>query len=222
MGTLFVVATPIGNLEDITLRAVNTLQTVDLIACEDTRHSLKLLNNYQIKKPLVSYHQHSKTKKIDYLIQELKKGKAMAIVTDSGTPGISDPGQVLINKAVESGIKVVPIPGPSALTTALSVAGLPTDAFLFLGFLPLKKRRKKLIRSLRDEKKTVVLYESPYRILKTLEELKAALGTERQIVVTRELTKMFEEIIRGNIGEVLNKIKSTKPKGEFVVIIKGK
>lgn len=221
MKKLYVVATPIGNLEDITFRAIKILKEVDLIACEDTRHTLKLLNHYQIKKPLISYHQHSKFKKVDFLISELNSGKSIAIVTDSGTPGISDPGPVLINKAIEAGIEVVPIPGPSAVTAALSIAGIPTDQFLFIGFLPLKKGRKKMIESWKNEKRTIIFYESPHRIIKTLEELKDTLGEARKIVIARELTKIFEEVVRGTIGAVLNKLKIDKVKGEFVVLVKG-
>jgi 16S rRNA (cytidine1402-2'-O)-methyltransferase len=222
MGKLFVVATPIGNLDDITFRAVQTLKEADLIACEDTRHSLKLLNHYQIKKPLVSYHQHSKIKKVDYLIKELETGKSIALITDSGTPGISDPGQVLINKAIESGIEVVPVPGPSALTAALSASGLPTDSFLFLGFLPLKKGRKRLLESLKGEKRTVVLYESPHRVIKTLDELETFLGKQVKVVIAREITKLFEEIARGTLEEVSIKLKNSTPKGEFVIVINNK
>ncbi|MBU0612802.1 16S rRNA (cytidine(1402)-2'-O)-methyltransferase [Patescibacteria group bacterium] len=219
MGNLYTVATPIGNLEDITFRAINILKEVNLIACEDTRHTLKLLNHYDISKPLISYHQHSKVSKIDHLIEELKAGKDIAIVTDAGTPGISDPGQVLISKAVEKGIRVIPIPGPSAVIAALSAAGVPTDAFIFLGFLPLKKGRKRIIESFKDEKRTIVLYESPHRIEKLLGELKDVLE-DRKIVVARELTKMFEEIIRGTVSEVQERLKIIK--GEFVVIVSAK
>lgn len=219
MGNLYTIATPIGNLDDITFRAINTLKEVDVIACEDTRHTLKLLNHYEINKPLVSYHQHSKVSKIDHLIEDLKSGKNIAIVTDAGTPGISDPGQVLISKAVEEGIKVIPIPGPSAVITALSAAGVPTDSFVFLGFLPHKKGRKTLIESLKEEKRTIVFYESPHRIEKLLGELKEVLGN-RQIVVARELTKMFEEILKGTVEEVQGRLKTIK--GEFVVIISAK
>ena len=219
MGNLYTIATPIGNLEDITFRAINTLKEVDIIACEDTRHTLKLLNHYEISKPLISYHQHSKVSKIDRLIKELETGKNIAIVTDAGTPGISDPGQVLINKAVEMGIRVIPIPGPSAVITALSAAGVPTDSFVFLGFLPHKKGRKTIIESFKDEKRTIVFYESPHRIEKLLGELKDVLE-DRKIVVARELTKMFEEILKGTVSEVQEKLKIIK--GEFVVIISTK
>lgn len=222
MGTLYVISTPIGNLEDITLRALKILKEVNLIACEDTRQTQKLLKHYQIEKPLVSYHQHSGLTKIDYLINKLRAGQNLALVSDAGTPGISDPGGILVAKAYEQKIKVVPIPGPAGLTTAASVSGFPTDKFIFLGFLPHKKGRKTLLESLKQESKTLIFYESPHRILKTLEELKNVLGEDRQIVVARELTKMFEEIIRGSIKEVLDKLKTTKVKGEFVVVVKSK
>ncbi|MFA6524805.1 MAG: 16S rRNA (cytidine(1402)-2'-O)-methyltransferase [Patescibacteria group bacterium] len=216
MGNLYTIATPIGNLEDFTLRAINTLKEVDIIACEDTRHTSILLNHYDINKPLISYHQHSKIAKIDHLIAELKSGKNIAIVTDAGTPGISDPGQVLINKAIEQNIIVIPIPGPSAVITALSAAGVPTDSFIYLGFLPHKKGRKTILDSFKDEKRTIVFYESTHRIAKLLEELKSIIG-DRKIVVARELTKMYEEFLRGTVSEVQEKLKITK--GEFVVII---
>ncbi|MFA6391700.1 MAG: 16S rRNA (cytidine(1402)-2'-O)-methyltransferase [Patescibacteria group bacterium] len=216
MGNLYTIATPIGNLEDITLRALNTLKTVDIIACEDTRHTSILLNHYSINKPLVSYHQHSKIAKIDYLIGELKADKNIAVVTDAGTPGISDPGQVLIKKAIENNISVIPIPGPSAVITALSAAGVPTDSFVYLGFLPHKKGRKTILDSFKDEKRTIVFYESTHRIEKLLGELKDILG-DRKIVVARELTKIYEEFLRGTVTEVQENLKITK--GEFVVII---
>jgi 16S rRNA (cytidine1402-2'-O)-methyltransferase len=216
MGDLYTIATAIGNLEDITLRALNTLKTVDIIACEDTRHTSILLNHYSINKPLVSYHQHSKIAKIDYLIGELKADKNIAVVTDAGTPGISDPGQVLIKKAIENNISVIPIPGPSAVITALSAAGVPTDSFVYLGFLPHKKGRKTILDSFKDEKRTIVFYESTHRIEKLLGELKDILG-DRKIVVARELTKIYEEFLRGTVTEVQENLKITK--GEFVVII---
>ncbi|PIS42429.1 MAG: 16S rRNA (cytidine(1402)-2'-O)-methyltransferase [Candidatus Kerfeldbacteria bacterium CG08_land_8_20_14_0_20_40_16] len=222
MGILFVIATPIGNLKDITLRAIETLKEVNLIACEDTRQTIKLLNHYNIKKPLVSYHQHSKLTRIDYLIQELKNGKSIALVTDAGTPGISDPGTVLISQAIEAGTKVVPVPGASAVITALSASGLRTDEFVYLGFLPRKKGRKTMLESLAKEKRTIVFYESPYRVVKTLEELKIVLGEDRNIVIARELTKMFEEIIRGEIKDVILKLTPQNTRGEFVIIIEGK
>lgn len=217
MGKLFVVATPIGNLEDITLRAIRILKEASLIACEDTRHSKILLDKYGIKTSLISYHQHSKLQKIDYLLQELKKGKNIALITDAGTPGISDPGQKLISEAINHKIKVLAIPGPSAIISALSVSGLNLHEFLYLGFLPKKKGRKTLIEQLKTEKRTIVFYESPYRIIKTLKELQEKLG-DREVVVVRELTKKFEKIYRGKVNKI---VKEINPKGEFVIIIKG-
>ena len=217
MGKLFVVATPIGNLKDITFRAVEVLKEVDLIACEDTRKTKILLERYKIKTPLISYHQYSRVRRINYLINQLKSDHDVALVTEAGTPGIADPGQKLIEETVKSKIKVVCLPGPSAVTAALSVSGFKTDEFLFLGFLPKKKGRKKLIQDLKKEKRTLVIYESPYRILKTLQELKLNLG-DREAMVARELTKKFEEVYRGKLSKIINKIKT---KGEFVIVIKG-
>lgn len=212
---LYIVATPIGNLEDITLRALRILKEADLIACEDTRRTKILLDKYQIKKPLVSYHQHSHLQKIDYLIGELKAGKSIALVSDAGTPDIDDPGGILVNRAAKEGIEVVPIPGPSSLSVALSVCGFYANSFLFLGFLPKKKGRKKLFDFLKEEKRLIAFFESPYRIIKTLKDFQEALG-DREVCVCRELTKKFEEIYRGRISEVLLKIKE---KGEFTVVI---
>ena len=215
MGTLYIVATPIGNLEDITHRAVRVLETVDLIACEDTRRTKILLEHYKIKKPLVSYHQHSKLQKLESLVRELESGKDIALVTDAGTPGISDPGGVLVAEAAKKGIDVVPIPGASALTTLISASGIPMDRFLFLGFLPHKKGRQTMIERIKNSDLPVVFYESPHRILKTLEALSKSEG---QIILGRELTKKFEEIIRGSAKEVYEHFKDKKILGEFVVI----
>lgn len=225
-GTLYIVATPIGNLEDITYRAVKTLQEVDLIACEDTRHSKILLDKYHIKTPTVSYHQHSKISKIEYLIDQLKSGKNVALITDAGTPGISDPGGVLISAAIKNNIKVVPIPGPAAVTSALSVSGMLTDSFLFLGFLPKKKGRQTLFRNLMKVSnlklyQTIVIYESPYRLLRTLQDLQLVIGN-KEVVVCRELSKKFEEIYHGNIYQAIEYFQTNKPKGEFVIIIKAR
>jgi 16S rRNA (cytidine1402-2'-O)-methyltransferase len=226
MANLYIVATPIGNLEDISLRALRILKEVDLILCEDTRVTKKLLDRYQIKKPLLSYHQHSKLQKIEEIISLLKEGKNLALVSDSGTPGVSDPGNKLVNEVVKQlsdRVKIIPIPGPSALTCAASVSGFPMEKFLFLGFLPKKKKRKKILKEILESKYPVIFYESPYRILNTLKELKDAMDNEKQkrnnIVVARELTKKFETIYRGNVDEVIEKIKKNRIKGEFVVIL---
>lgn len=214
-GKLSVVATPIGNLEDITLRALRVLKEADLIACEDTRRTKILLERYQIQKPLVSFHQHSKMQKLDYLIGELEAGKNIALVSDAGTPGISDPGGVLVASALEKGISVEPIPGPAALTTLASVSGIPMDRFLFLGFLPHKKGRETALRKISESDIPVIFYESPHRILKTLDSLKAAPG---KIILGRELTKKFEEIKRGTPEEVAKSLNAGEILGEFTVI----
>jgi len=219
-GILYIVATPIGNLEDITLRALAILKEVDFVAAEDTRKTIKLLNRYQIKTPQISYHQHSKIEKIDYIVGKLLEGKNIAYVSEAGTPGIADPGQILIKKAIESNIDVIPMPGAQAASTALSISGMPADKFLFLGFLPKKKGRQTLLNQLKDLSlvKTIVIYESPYRIIKTLNNLQDYLG-DVEVVVCRELTKKFETVYRGQVSQVLPQI---KPKGEFVIIINRK
>ena len=215
MPTLYVIATPLGILGDFSLRGLRILKEVDFILCEDTRTTKKLLAHYQISKPTISYHQHSRLTKIEYILNQLKKDKKLALVSEAGTPGISDPGAKLIDYLVNQlpRLKIVPIPGPSALITALSMAGLPADRFIFLGFPPAKKKRKKFFQEIAQAKYTVVFYESPHRILKTLQEL---IDLNRQVVVCRELTKKFETIYRGNIKKI---IKQIKPKGEFVIII---
>jgi len=225
MSSLYVVATPIGNLEDFSFRALRILSEVDLILCEDTRVTKKLLDRYGIKTPTLSYHQHSKLQKIDYIINLLKQDKNIALVSDAGTPGISDPGGKLVEEAVESlndSVKVVPIPGPSAVATAASISGFPVDKFLFLGFPPAKKKRKKFFEEILNSSYPVVFYESPYRILKTLNELKENFqvsGFGFQVMVCRELTKKFETIYRGNIEKVIESVKNNMIKGEFVIII---
>jgi len=213
--TLYTVATPIGNLADITYRAVEILKSVNLIVAEDTRHTKVLLDKYEIAKPLDSFHAHSDDSKLDLLIRKLLAGENIALVSDAGTPGISDPGFRLISKAVELGIKVVPIPGASAFLTALQASGLPTDKFIYLGFLPIKKGRQTLFKQIAEEEKTVVFYESPHRIQKTLSQI-AEYMPGRYIAVARELTKIYEEFISGPVEEVIPKV---KPKGEFVVMI---
>lgn len=217
-GKIYIVATPIGNLRDITERAKEILASVDIIACEDTRHTLKLLNHLGIKKPLISYHEHSGRAKSEKLLAFLSAGKEIALVTDAGTPGISDPGEKIIKEAIEDGYEVVPVPGVSAAVTALSVSGLSTSEFVFVGFLPHKKGRQTKLKALAEEKRTIIFYESPYRINKLLTELLEYFG-DREISVSRELTKKFEETTRGRISEVAGKIKE---KGEFVVIIEGR
>lgn len=223
MGILYVIATPIGNLEDITYRAVRLLSEADFILCEDTRQSGKLLAHYKISKPVISYHQHSRITKIEYIIDLLKQGKVLAMVSDAGTPGISDPGNVLVRKIHEElpEVKVVPVPGPAALAALASASGLPMDKFVFYGFLP-KKGRRNVILDMLQNKMSAVFYESTYRIIKVLEELVAEenkLQTGKRVVVGRELTKKFEAIYQGPPLKVLEKIKQDSTKGEFVVAV---
>ena len=223
MATLYVIGSPIGNLEDVSKRALRILSEVDLILCEDTRVTKKLLERYNIKTPTLSYHQHSKLQKIDYILSLLKQGKNLALVSDAGTPGISDPGNKLVNLITRPGriVRIMSIPGPSAVTAAACVSGFPMDRFLFLGFPPTKRKRKKFFVEIVNSKYPVIFYESPYRIIKTLKELSSLVGN-REIVVCRELTKKFETIYRGKIEEVIREIEKDKIKGEFVVIVEGK
>ena len=218
-GKLYLVATPIGNLGDITYRAVEVLKSVDIIAAEDTRQTLKLLNYLEIKKTMFSYHRHNEEFKVDKIIELLNDGKNVAIVTDAGTPGISDPGEVAVSVAIESGIEVIPIPGACALVNALIVSGLDTKRFSFYGFLPInKKNRKNVIQEIKKENKTIILYEAPHRILDTLNELKHFLD-DRYVVVAKEITKLHETFYRGNIKDVIELI--GVPKGEFIIMIEG-
>jgi 16S rRNA (cytidine1402-2'-O)-methyltransferase len=224
MGILYIIGTPIGNLEDITLRAIRILKEVDLIACEDTRHSKILLDHYQINTPTISYHQHSKLQKISYLIEQLKLGKNVALISDAGTPGINDPGGMLVSEALKNNIKIIPIPGASAIASALSIWGFAADDFLYLGFLPKKKGRQTLLRNLMKASalklyQTIVIYESPYQLLRTLTDLQLVIG-DKDVLVARELTKLFEENVRGKISEVIQYFQAHKPKGEFVIVIK--
>jgi 16S rRNA (cytidine1402-2'-O)-methyltransferase len=225
-GVLYIVATPIGNLNDITLRAIEALKGADLILCEDTRMTKKLLDHYGIAKPTTSYHQHSDLKKSETIIGLLHDGKTLALVSDAGTPGISDPGNLLIQeiiKALGDEVKIIPIPGPNAAIAALSVSGFATDKFIFLGFPPAKNKRQKYFQELLANEYTAVFYESNFRILKTLAEINELNSNKsRRVVVCRELTKTFESIYRGTIGEVIEKIKKDPLKGEFVVVLEGK
>ncbi len=219
IGTLYIVATPIGNLEDITLRAIRILKEVDLIAAEDTRHTLKLLNHLEISKPLISYHRHNEEERKENLIDKLKEGKNIAIVSDAGTPGICDPGEVIIKECIEEGINIVPIPGACAMINALIASGISTKEFTFIGFLPLnKKTRKQKLEEIKNSDKTIILYEAPHKLNTTLKELSSILTNDRQVVLAREITKIHEEYIRGNIEEILNK---DNLKGEMVLIIEG-
>jgi len=221
-GTLYIVATPIGNLEDITLRAIRILREVQLIAAEDTRRTKKLLNAYDIHTPLVSLYEQVEEKKSGRLISRLQEGSDIAYVSDAGTPGISDPGYVLVDRAITHGIRVVPIPGVSAVIAALSVSGLPIDHFIFYGFLPSRSiSRKNFLQSVAEETKTLVLYESPKRLMATLSDIESVLG-DRRIVVVRELTKVFEEILRGTVRSVIGELQERTVKGEITIIVAGK
>lgn len=218
-GTLYIVATPIGNLEDITLRALRILKEVDVIACEDTRVTSKLLAHYSIAKPLVSFHQHSKDNKLQALVERLCSGANIALVTDAGTPGVSDPGNVLVEEAVKNEITVLPIPGASALAALVSVAGIDMQKFTFLGFPPHKKGRETFFKEVAGNGYPAVYYESPHRVLKNLAKL-AEFAPQKRIILGRELTKMFEEVVRGNVEEVIAYFTQNpgKIKGEFVII----
>jgi len=217
-GQLFVVGTPIGNLEDVTLRAISTLQSVDIILAEDTRNSKKLLDAHKIETKMISYHEHSNDKEIKKIIDLLLEGKDLALISDAGTPTISDPGYGLIRDCIKHDIVIVPIPGVSAITAAMSVSGLPSDSFTFVGFLPQKKGRLKKIELLKNIENTVILFESPYRLEKTLNQLLEHLGN-RSVVVGRELTKLYEEVIRGNLTDVIKHFSKSKVKGEIVIMI---
>ena len=216
-GILYLVATPIGNLSDITYRAVETLKNVDLIAAEDTRQTLKLLNHYQISKPLVSYYRHNEDVKSERLIEELLNGKNIALVSDAGTPGICDPGEELVKEAIKNEIKIVPIPGACAFVNALIISGINTKEFTFYGFLPMnKKNRKEKLEEISKENKTVILYEAPHKIKNTLEDLYSVLG-DINCVIARELTKIHEECTRGTLRAMIEKFE--QPKGEFVIML---
>jgi 16S rRNA (cytidine1402-2'-O)-methyltransferase len=220
-GTLYIVPTPIGNLDDITLRAIKVLREVDFIAAEDTRTTKHLLDHYSIQKPLLSFFSHNEQVRVPQIITQLKEGNAVALVSDAGTPGISDPAHAIIKAAIEHQINIIPLPGATAFVPALVASGLQTHSFVFEGFLPHKKGRKTALQKLANEERTIVLYESPHRILKTLEELEEYLG-DRNAVIGRELTKKFEEITRGTFSTLCSYFKQRSIKGEFVLVIEGK
>jgi 16S rRNA (cytidine1402-2'-O)-methyltransferase len=220
-GKLFVVSTPIGNLQDITFRAIETLKVASLIACEDTRHTKKLLSHYGVNTPTTSYFEYNKIQKGVYLLKLLKEGKDIALVSDSGTPGISDPGFNIIRLAIENQIPVTVIPGPSAIIAGIVLSGMPTDSFIFEGFLSQKPgRRRNELKALCQEKRTIVIYESPHRVLKTLKDIWDIMG-DREIAICRELTKVFEESIRLKVSEAIVHFTKNEPRGEFIIIIKG-
>lgn len=220
-GVLYIVATPIGNLEDITLRALRVLKEADLIAAEDTRHTRALLNHYGIETELTSYHEHNERTKAHALAERLKRGERIALVSDAGTPTLSDPGYRLVREAVEAGVPVVPVPGASALTAVLSVSGLPTDRFAFEGFLPAKKaQRRERLRGLREEKRTLIFYEAPHRLQESLQDLIDILG-EREAVLGREITKIHEEFIRGRLSELKARVADREVRGEITLVVMG-
>jgi 16S rRNA (cytidine1402-2'-O)-methyltransferase len=221
-GSLYIVSTPIGNREDITLRALRILKEVDLIAAEDTRHTNLLLRHFGIQTPLTSYFEGNELKKKEFILSKLRQGHRVALVSDAGTPGISDPGFRLIQSAIENQIPIIPIPGPSAVIAALSVSGLPTDAFLFKGFLPHKSKKKRdLLMQLEDVRETLIFYESPHRLSETLNDIFDILG-DREMVLTRELTKVYEEVLRGKVSDIQSQIGERKLKGEITLVISGK
>jgi 16S rRNA (cytidine1402-2'-O)-methyltransferase len=219
---LYLVPTPLGNLKDITLRALEVLQQADVILCEDTRTSSKLLQHYNIHKPVSPYHQHNEHKIVSHIVEQLAAGKTMALITDAGTPGISDPAFLLVRECIKNGVKVESLPGATAFVPALANSGLPINRFVFEGFLPLKKGRQTLFKKLAEEERTMVFYESPMRLVKTLEEMAGYFGPERNCCVSRELTKMFEENKRGTLNDVCNYFKEKTVKGEIVVVVEGK
>ncbi len=218
---LYIVATPIGNLEDITLRAIRTLKEVDYIAAEDTRHSGILMKKYEIPTQVLSYHSYSSDSKLRKIVDLLKDGKEVALISDAGTPGISDPAYALIQAAIEEGIRIVPIPGASAPLAALVMSGLPMNQFLYLGFLPLKKGRQTLLKSLADEKRTIVIFESPHRIKKTLAQILEFIGNVN-ISICREITKIHEETLRLTVSEAISHYEKVAPRGEFVLVLHGR
>ena len=220
-GTLYLVSTPIGNLSDMSFRAIEILKSVSLVAAEDTRHTGLLMAHYGIKNQFTSYHDFNKKAKAFQLIEQLLTGKSVAVVCDAGTPGISDPAYLLVNLAVKNGIQIVPIPGPTAFVTALVISGLPTDRFVFEGFLPVKSgRRGKRLQFLKEESRTMIFYESPHRVLKTLNEMQQIFG-DRRVSLSRELTKKFEETMRGKISELKAELEGKSIKGEFVLVVAG-
>lgn len=221
-GMLYLVPTPIGNLKDITLRALEVLQGVEVILAEDTRTTSKLLNHYGIEKPLSPYHQHNEHKIVQHIVDQLLAGKTMALVTDAGTPGISDPAFLLVRECIKNDIKIETLPGATAFVPALVNSGLPTNRFTFEGFLPLKKGRQTLLKKLAEEERTMIFYESPMRLVKTLEEFAQYFGAERICSVSRELTKLFEETKRGTLTEVADYFKTKNVKGEIVIVVQGK
>ena len=222
MAKLYIVPTPIGNLDDITIRAVQVLKKVDLILCEDTRRSKKLLNHLGIKSQLRSHHKFNEHSEVEYIVKKIKEGRNVAVISDAGTPGISDPGFLIVRTCLENEIEVECLPGPTALIPALMVSGISSDKFIFEGFLPIKKGRKTKLSILASEKRTMIFYESPHKLIRTLLDFENSFGPKRKISVSRELTKLYEETIRATVEEMKEIYKSKKPKGEYVIVVEGK
>ena len=222
MARLYIVPTPIGNLDDITIRAVQVLKKVDLILCEDTRRSKKLLNHLGIKSQLRSHHKFNEHSEVEYIVKKIKEDRNVAVISDAGTPGISDPGFLIVRTCLENEIEVECLPGPTALIPALMVSGISSDKFIFEGFLPIKKGRKTKLSILASEKRTMIFYESPHKLIRTLLDFENSFGPKRKISVSRELTKLYEETIRGTVEEMKEIYKSKKPKGEYVIVVEGK
>ena len=222
MAKLYIVPTPIGNLEDITLRAIKVLKEVDLILCEDTRRSKKLLNHLEIDVPLKSHHKFNEHSEVSYIVKKIVEGSNMALISDAGVPGISDPGFLIVRTCLENNIEIECLPGPTAFVPALVVSGLPIDKFIFEGFLPAKKGRKSRLEKLALESRTMVFYESPHKLLRTLLDFDIFFGSNREISISRELTKLYEETLRGSIKEMVAIYSNKKPKGEYVIIVQGK
>jgi probable S-adenosylmethionine-dependent methyltransferase, YraL family len=221
MSKLILIPTPIGNLGDITQRAVECIKTVDILLCEDTRRSLKLLNHLKIKKPLKSYHKFNEHSTVEKVINEIQSGLVVGLISDAGTPSISDPGYLIVKMCIDNNIEVECLPGPTALIPALAVSGLPSERFVFEGFLPVKKGRKTRLEELSNEKRTMIFYESPYKLYKTLQDFSNSLGPDREISISKELTKIFESTTRGRIKDLMPEYENKKLKGEFVIVVKG-
>ena len=222
MSKLYVVPTPIGNLDDITIRAIKTLESVDIILCEDTRRSKKLLNHIAVKSNLKSHHKFNEHKELEKVVEKIILGNNVALITDAGTPGISDPGFLIIRTCIAKKIKVECLPGPTALIPGIVLSGLPMEKFIFEGFLPLKKGRSSRLKVLSSENRTMIFYESPHRLIKTLNDFQSTFGSERKISVSRELTKIYEETKRGSLKEIIKIFENKKPKGEFVIVVNGR
>ena len=221
MSKLVLIPSPIGNLSDITKRAIEEIENSDLIFCEDTRHTVKLLNHLEIKKTLKSYHKFNEHKIVESIINKLKNGYRVGLISDAGTPGISDPGYLIVKKCIEHNIEVECLPGPTALIPAIVISGLPCERFTFEGFLPIKKGRKTRLEELSIEKRTMIFYESPHKLIKTLNDFSKAFGSEREVSITKEISKVFELTFRGKVVEVIEQINETKIKGEFVIVVAG-